>query len=185
MIAVVSLAASLLLAVMLGQWWAGSDSAVTADQFRQQVLSWRDAAETTVETQGWRTDLLGFQELEQQFPLKHMLVGPNSYQSIDPQLEDARQPMAVYDFSSRRGSAYLFVAQTEYTTPGIVSGAPPSQADQLTAGWSMAAWREGPLLYVLLHKGGPHQYDQLVDRPDAIALNTHKDARLLAHVSRD
>jgi hypothetical protein len=176
LVAIVTLAASLLLAVVGYQWWAGPQWQVTPDQFQKQALRWRDS----VKPLAWKTDLASFRKFEQQYPLNHMRVHPTGYQTIQTQLQGDQVPMIVYNYSSPQGAAYLFAAQTPYSTLGMSDGLPPSRSEELSAGWHMASWREGPLLYVLLHKGGLRQYEQLVDTLDAIARTDRREDQLLA-----
>ena len=171
-----ALAASLLLIVAVQLYWAAPGMEVSQEEFKQKSFAWLD----TSRNGQWSADFRSAKLHE--YPLQGVTTRPpQRFQIFDPDLQHTSE-MIAYDFSRGRFEAYLFMAKTEYRMPGL-QNIPPATSLPHTGPWHLAAWRNGPMLYVLVHNGNQRQFEELMGGSGPIALSTPREAQLLAFVA--
>jgi len=132
------------------------------DRLPGEVLAWTDA----VVRQGWNTDLQADSLRDR--PLDSAVRAfPQRWCAIATAYDSQT---VVYDLALREGDLALVFCMRSRVRASALPEIPPWNAFSATGGLTLAVWRRGDMVYVLLVRGGPRQYRELIEAPPLIGL---------------
>ncbi len=132
------------------------------DRLPGQILVWADA----VVRQGWNEDLPTAQSLHR--PLDRAVrARPQRWCAIATAYDSQT---IVYDVAPRGTDMALVFCMQSRVRSSTLPDMPPWNAFSATGGLTLGVWRRGDMVYVLVVRGGPRRYRELIEASPLIGL---------------
>ncbi|MCU0981923.1 MAG: DUF3379 domain-containing protein [Pirellulaceae bacterium] len=132
------------------------------DRLPGEILAWADA----VVRQGWNEDLQTAQSLRR--PLDRAVrANPQRWCSITTAYDSQT---IVYDVAPRGADMALVFCMQCPVRSSRLPDMPPWNAFSATGGLTLGVWRRGDMVYVLVVRGGPRRYRELIEASPLIGL---------------
>jgi hypothetical protein len=132
------------------------------DRLPGEILAWADA----VVRQGWNEDLQTAQSLRR--PLDRAVrANPQRWCSITTAYDSQT---IVYDVAPPGADMALVFCMQCRVPNSTLPSMPPWNAFSATGGLTLGVWRHGDMVYVLVVRGGPRRYRELIEASPLIGL---------------
>jgi hypothetical protein len=132
------------------------------DRLPGEILAWADA----VVRQGWNEDLQTAQSLRR--PLDRAVrANPQRWCSITTAYDSQT---IVYDVAPRGADMALVFCMQCPVRSSRLPDMPPWNAFSATGGLTLGVWRRGDMVYVLVVRGGPRRYRELIEASPLIGV---------------